>query len=111
MNKINRTGVRIARIQGEIRFPVKVPTIFLTGGNTRQNPEIIISAGSQCCAHMLSIEKIRKMGNTALIGAKMFLFNDYHKIEEILKITRHINLEADEAFQELFIQHMLFKPG
>ena len=56
-------------------------------------------------------EKIRKMGNTALIGAKMFLFNDYPKIEEILKITRHINLEADEAFQELFIQHMLFKPG
>lgn len=56
-------------------------------------------------------EKISKRGNTALIGAKMFLFNNYHKIEELLKITRHISLEADPEFQELFVENMLFKPN
>jgi uncharacterized 2Fe-2S/4Fe-4S cluster protein (DUF4445 family) len=57
----------------------------------------------------LSEEKIHKMGNTALIGAKMFLFTDNEKIEEVLKITRHISLESDPEFQELFIQNMLFR--
>jgi uncharacterized 2Fe-2S/4Fe-4S cluster protein (DUF4445 family) len=56
----------------------------------------------------LSEEKVRKMGNTALIGAKMFLFTDPGRIEEVLKITRHVSLEADPEFQELFIQNMLF---
>jgi uncharacterized 2Fe-2S/4Fe-4S cluster protein (DUF4445 family) len=55
-------------------------------------------------------EKINKRGNTALIGAKMFLFNNYYKIEELLKITRHISLETDPEFQELFVENMLFKP-
>jgi uncharacterized 2Fe-2S/4Fe-4S cluster protein (DUF4445 family) len=53
-------------------------------------------------------EKVRKMGNTALIGAKMFLFTDPAKIEEVLKTTRHVSLEADPEFQEIFIQNMLF---
>jgi uncharacterized 2Fe-2S/4Fe-4S cluster protein (DUF4445 family) len=54
-------------------------------------------------------DKIRKMGNTALIGAKIFLFENYNNIEEVLKITRHISLESDPEFQELFIQNMLFR--
>jgi len=54
-------------------------------------------------------EKIRKMGNTALIGAKMFLFMDPAKISQVLNITRHISLESDPEFQELFIQNMLFR--
>lgn len=53
--------------------------------------------------------KIRKMGNTALIGAKTFLFTDPGKIEEVLKITRHVSLESDPEFQDLFIQNMLFR--
>lgn len=54
-------------------------------------------------------EKIRKMGNTALIGAKIFLFADHYRIEQVLKITRHISLESDPGFQELFINNMLFR--
>jgi uncharacterized 2Fe-2S/4Fe-4S cluster protein (DUF4445 family) len=54
-------------------------------------------------------EKIRKMGNTALIGAKIFLFTDHERIEQVLKITKHISLESDPGFQELFINNMLFK--
>jgi uncharacterized 2Fe-2S/4Fe-4S cluster protein (DUF4445 family) len=53
-------------------------------------------------------EKIHKMGNTALIGAKMFLFKKSEDIEDVLGITRHISLESDPEFQELFIQHMMF---
>jgi uncharacterized 2Fe-2S/4Fe-4S cluster protein (DUF4445 family) len=54
-------------------------------------------------------DKIRKMGNTALIGAKIFLFIDHDMIEQVLKITRHISLESDPGFQELFINNMLFR--
>jgi uncharacterized 2Fe-2S/4Fe-4S cluster protein (DUF4445 family) len=54
-------------------------------------------------------EKIRKMGNTALIGAKIFLFTDHDRIEQVLKITKHISLESDPEFQELFINNMLFR--
>jgi uncharacterized 2Fe-2S/4Fe-4S cluster protein (DUF4445 family) len=54
-------------------------------------------------------EKIRKMGNTALIGAKIFLFTDHERIEQVLKITKHISLESDPGFQELFINNMLFR--
>jgi uncharacterized 2Fe-2S/4Fe-4S cluster protein (DUF4445 family) len=54
-------------------------------------------------------DKIRKMGNTALIGAKMFLFTDAVIIEHVLDITRHISLESDPEFQELFIRNMMFR--
>jgi uncharacterized 2Fe-2S/4Fe-4S cluster protein (DUF4445 family) len=54
----------------------------------------------------ISPEKIRKMGNTALIGAKMFLFDDGSLSAGILSLTRHISLESDPAFQEIFIEKM-----
>ncbi len=53
-------------------------------------------------------EKITKMGNTALIGAKMFLFNGEELSEKILKITSHINLESDPEFQDIYIEKMMF---
>jgi uncharacterized 2Fe-2S/4Fe-4S cluster protein (DUF4445 family) len=57
----------------------------------------------------LPVEKIRKMGNTALIGAKMFLFSGLPLAEEILKITNHISLESDPGFQDIFISHMFLE--
>ena len=56
----------------------------------------------------LPMEKIHKRGNTALIGAKMFLFSEPESINEILKKIRHINLEGDPNFQDLFVDKMLF---
>ncbi len=56
----------------------------------------------------LPAEKIHKMGNTALIGAKIFLFADPGITDEILKKTQHINLEADPAFQDIYVDKMLF---
>jgi uncharacterized 2Fe-2S/4Fe-4S cluster protein (DUF4445 family) len=55
----------------------------------------------------LQKEKIHKMGNTALIGAKMFLFDEGKISEEILKKTRHVNLEGDPMFQEIYVDKML----
>jgi uncharacterized 2Fe-2S/4Fe-4S cluster protein (DUF4445 family) len=55
-------------------------------------------------------DQIIKMGNTALIGAKIFLFTDHNMIDQVLKITKHISLESDPEFQELFIKNMQFRP-
>lgn len=52
-------------------------------------------------------ERICKMGNTTLIGAKMFLFSDYIIIDEILAKTTHINLEGDPNFQDIYVDKML----
>jgi len=52
--------------------------------------------------------KIRKMGNTALIGAKMFLFSDMGIANNILAKTRHISLEADPNFQDIYVDKLLF---
>lgn len=52
--------------------------------------------------------RIHKMGNTALIGAKMFLFSDNKMADEILSKTKHINLESDPNFQNIYVDKMLF---
>jgi uncharacterized 2Fe-2S/4Fe-4S cluster protein (DUF4445 family) len=52
--------------------------------------------------------KIRKMGNTALIGAKMFLFEDKKTIDEIQLKIEHINLESHPDFQNIYVDKMLF---
>ena len=52
-------------------------------------------------------EKIHKMGNTALIGAKMFLFDDEKITKNILMKTCHINLESDPEFQDIYVNKML----
>jgi len=53
-------------------------------------------------------DKIHKMGNTALIGAKMFLFSNDEIINDILFNTKHINLESDPNFQNIYVDKMLF---
>ncbi len=52
--------------------------------------------------------KIYKLGNTALIGAKIFLFSQNEFTEEILAKTRHINLEGTANFQDIYVDKMLF---
>ena len=56
----------------------------------------------------IPVEKIRKMGNTALIGAKMFLFSDDDMVVQILSRTSHVNLESDPNFQNIYVDKMLF---
>jgi uncharacterized 2Fe-2S/4Fe-4S cluster protein (DUF4445 family) len=54
-------------------------------------------------------EKIVKLGNTALIGAKMFLFEDEVFIQKILAKTTHVNLEGDPNFQDIYIDKMMLE--
>ena len=56
----------------------------------------------------VSESKIKKLGNTSLIGAKMFLFFDDYDFVEILKKIEHISLDSDKDFQEIFIDKMFF---
>ena len=51
--------------------------------------------------------KIRKMGNTALIGAKMFLFQGINIIDDIQLKIKHINLESHPNFQDIYVDKMM----
>ncbi len=53
-------------------------------------------------------EKIIKLSNSALMGAKMFLFEDEKIIENILLKSKHISLESDSDFQNIFCDKMIF---
>jgi uncharacterized 2Fe-2S/4Fe-4S cluster protein (DUF4445 family) len=53
-------------------------------------------------------EKIVKMGNTALLGTKMALFEDDRVIREILDKTTHHSLESNARFQDIFAENMIF---
>jgi uncharacterized 2Fe-2S/4Fe-4S cluster protein (DUF4445 family) len=82
-----------------------IQEIYIAGGfGSYINIENVVTTG------MIDIgeEKIHKMGNTALIGAKMFLFSDETIINEILAKTRHVNLEGDPNFQDIYVDKMLF---
>ncbi|MBV5315532.1 MAG: DUF4445 domain-containing protein [Prolixibacteraceae bacterium] len=83
----------------------EIETIYIAGGfGSYINIENVVATG------MIELpeEKIHKMGNTALIGAKMFLFSDSAITTEILNKTRHINLEGDPSFQDIYVDKMLF---
>ena len=54
-------------------------------------------------------ERINKLGNTALIGAKMSLFLKPEDIYPVLSKTEHIPLEIVPDFQELFADKMMFE--
>ena len=79
--------------------------IYIAGGfGNYINTQYLVQTG------MIEIpeNKIHKMGNTALIGAKMFLFSNSQMTEEILLKTRHINLESDSNFQNIYVDKLLF---
>jgi len=83
----------------------EIETIYIAGGfGSYINIENVVATGMI----ELQEEKIHKMGNTALIGAKMFLFSDSEITSEILNKTRHINLEGDPNFQDIYVDKMLF---
>jgi len=54
-------------------------------------------------------EKIHRVGNAAIMGARMFLFAGPSAAAEVLRVTRHVNLESDPSFQETYVRHMQFR--
>jgi uncharacterized 2Fe-2S/4Fe-4S cluster protein (DUF4445 family) len=83
----------------------EIETIYIAGGFGNY-----INIGNVVSTGMIELpeEKIHKMGNTALIGAKIFLFSDAGITDEILSKTRHISLEGDPNFQDIYVDKMLF---
>lgn len=53
-------------------------------------------------------DRIRKLGNLALMGAKMFLFEEHKKCHDILGRTHHVSLEGEADFQDIFVNHLSF---
>jgi len=81
-----------------------IETIYIAGGFGSY-----INIGNVLATGMIELpeEKIHKMGNTALIGAKLFLFSESETTEDILSKIRHINLEGDPNFQDIYVDKML----
>ncbi len=55
-------------------------------------------------------DRFHKLGNSALIGAKMFLFGTPEMAGEILGLCRHLNLESEKDFQDIFVDRLSFNP-
>ncbi|MGV8138958.1 MAG: ASKHA domain-containing protein [Mangrovibacterium sp.] len=92
-------------LANKLSIPITdIEKVYIAGGfGNYINLENVVSTG------MIELrkEKIFKMGNTALIGAKMFLFSGLEITDEILKKTRHVNLESDPGFQGIYVDKML----
>ncbi|MCX6307517.1 MAG: ASKHA domain-containing protein, partial [Bacteroidia bacterium] len=83
-----------------------IQTLYIAGGfGNYLNIQHLVETG------MIELpgEKIHKMGNTALIGAKMFLFSNEETIADILSKTKHVNLECDTHFQDIYVEKMCFE--
>jgi uncharacterized 2Fe-2S/4Fe-4S cluster protein (DUF4445 family) len=96
-------GIQILLNQLKISY-TEIEQVFIAGGfgNFLNIQNVIRNGLIECEA-----EKIVKLGNTALIGAKMFLFEDEKFIQHILGKTTHVNLEADPNFQDIYIDKMM----
>lgn len=97
------TGVQM--LLNQLRISIsEVENVFIAGGfGNFLNIKNVIRTGLIEAKE----EKIIKLGNTALIGAKMFLFEDEHFTQNILDKTTHINLEGDGSFQDIYIEKMM----
>ena len=96
-------GIQILLNQLGITYD-DVDKVFIAGGfGNFLNIENVIRTGLIEC----DADKIVKLGNTALIGAKMFLFEDEEIIQNILSKTIHVNFEADPNFQDIYIDKMM----
>ncbi|MBN2635313.1 MAG: DUF4445 domain-containing protein [Prolixibacteraceae bacterium] len=97
------TGLQILLNRLNISFN-EIETVFIAGGfGNFLNIENVIRSGLIEC----EAEKIVKLGNTALIGAKLFLFEEDEFIQKILEKTTHINLESDANFQDIYVEKLL----
>ncbi|HKJ78297.1 MAG TPA: ASKHA domain-containing protein, partial [Prolixibacteraceae bacterium] len=97
------TGLQIILNRLEITF-AEVDQIYVAGGfGNFLNIRNVIQTGLIESTE----EKIVKLGNTALIGAKLFLFEEEEFIKNILSKTTHINLEGDPAFQDIYVEKLM----
>ena len=85
--------------------PDHIRQVYIAGGfGSYINLDNVVRTGMLRC----DPERMRQLGNTALIGAKMFLFGDGSGAASILEKTTHVHLESEPRFQDLYIKHMEF---
>ncbi|MFO7935149.1 MAG: ASKHA domain-containing protein [Bacteroidales bacterium] len=99
------TGTEILMKKLDIR-PDQIGNVYIAGAfGSYINMENVTGTG------MLSFrtDRVRKLGNSSLMGARMFLFPDLSLTGNILRITSHVNLESEDCFQDLFVDHMRFQ--
>jgi len=103
-------GIRILIQQWGIK-PADVSQVFLAGafGN------YINRASAQRIGLLrFPSEKIRPAGNSALLGAKMALFNSAEEdfcYPEIRAKVKHVSLNEDAEFQSIYAEEMVFPIG
>jgi uncharacterized 2Fe-2S/4Fe-4S cluster protein (DUF4445 family) len=59
------------------------------------------------------IEMVKPAGNTALLGAKLALFNESEEAfayDSLRAKVEHISLNIDPHFQDVFVEEMIFPP-
>jgi uncharacterized 2Fe-2S/4Fe-4S cluster protein (DUF4445 family) len=86
----------------------EVDQLYISGGfGSYINPENVRKTG------MINVaaERITRLGNTALIGAKMFLFETEDVADSLRAMTTHVSLESEPGFQDLFIEGLSFDVG
>jgi len=84
----------------------QVSQVYIAGAFGKYiNVENVLRTG------MLSFSEkiVSQPGNTALLGARMFLFFEETMPRDILKLTTHVSLESDPDFQDLYIDQMSFR--
>lgn len=87
--------------------PAEVSHIFIAGAfGTYINLEKMLRTSMMD----FPLDRFRKLGNSALIGAKMSLFSGMEVPDGILAITSHINLESEEDFQDIYVEKLSFTP-
>jgi uncharacterized 2Fe-2S/4Fe-4S cluster protein (DUF4445 family) len=84
--------------------PATISKVYIAGGfGNYIHTEHLLSTGMVETTE----DKLHKMGNTALIGAKMFLFGNGELASGILSRTSHVNLEGFPDFQDIYIRKMI----
>jgi uncharacterized 2Fe-2S/4Fe-4S cluster protein (DUF4445 family) len=56
----------------------------------------------------MPLNRVVPAGNTALLGAKLALFEDAEKWDAIAKRVKHVSLNDDESFQDIYAEEMGF---
>ena len=83
----------------------EISDVYIAGGfGNYLNLKNVVRVGM----HKFPEEVMHKLGNSALIGGKMFLFEDTDHPRGILEITEHVSLEKEAGFQDIFIENLAF---
>ena len=83
----------------------EVEAVYLAGGfGYYMDPLNVVRVG------MLDfpVEIMHRAGNTALLGSKVFLFQEMEEILPVLEKISVIQLESAPGFQDIFVEEMIF---